>query len=83
MSMCFFKNNVLRVCMMFWVFVADFRGVDMNRNHKKEQLHKLKNTLRKNNVYTLHYVFQCFLVMSLSLSLSRRHVCLCIFLLDI
>ena len=65
--------------MMFWVFVADFRGVEMNRNHKEEQLHKLKNTLRKNNVYTLHYVFQCFLVMSLSLSLSPAGMCVYVF----
>ena len=79
---CVFLNNVLRVCMMFWVFVADFRGVEMNRTHKEEQLHKLKNTLRKNNVYTLHSVFQCFLVMSLSL--SRAPSCVSMyFLLDI
>lgn len=51
----------------------------MNRNHKEEQLHKLKNTLRKNNVYTLYYVFQCFLVMSPSLSLSPAGMCVYVF----
>lgn len=53
----------------------------MNRNHKEEQLHKLKNTLRKNNVYTLHYVFQYFLVMSLSLSLSLPPACVSMYFL--